>query len=116
MWIYLLIGCSGEKTEVDCQSPTEETSFDVCFEDSWCEAWNACGFEEDCQTSKPSTTHYENGDGTMDVDCEPAGSPQDWSECMLLIESANCEELKAAAQVGTENPLWIDVCITKSCV
>ena len=116
-WMFLFfIGCNSSGNNEECQQPAEEESFEVCFEDSWCTAWQACGFEEDCQTTKPWTTHYENGDGTMDNDCEPAGSTEQWSQCIQRIRSSNCAELKEAAQNGTENPLWIDVCLLKSCV
>ena len=116
--VYLLfIGCSADDDgNQSCSDPREEEYFTACFEDSWCTAWNACGFEEDCQTTKPQMIHYENNDGTLDNDCTDAGTADSWSECMQRLEDASCEELKDAAQMGSENPLWIDVCITRSCV
>lgn len=107
------VGDSGAN-ESACASPSAET-FEECFTETWCQAWEACGFSEDCVDLRPLTTHYESGDGTVDIDCEPISDPS-YEACVGLPEAASCDDLELAAQRSADNGPWIDTCAVTSCV
>jgi hypothetical protein len=132
----LLLGSAGcfpsaTKSEETASTPPPETSpaptptpvdpcltaegFEDCFTDAWCEAWAACGFSEPCEQTRPWTTHFESGDGSMSLDCEDIEQPR-YAECLALPAQATCDELYDAAQLDNSNGPWIEVCITLSCV
>jgi hypothetical protein len=104
-----------ESSETSSDPCLTAEGFEDCFTDAWCEAWTACGFTEPCEQTRPWTTHYENGEGFTEIDCEDISDPQR-AECLDLVPSSSCDELYDAAQLDDSNGPWIDVCITRSCV
>lgn len=106
--------CSDFDTGAEARAA--RVAFEETFATGWCERWTECGFQGGCAQTQPWLTHYENNDGTMEFDCEPAGCQRDWDLCMERMQNATCSEVQSAAQLGTENGPWIDLCYVLSCV
>ncbi len=114
-WFFLFACATSEVEEKNNEECERAENFESCFTEKWRNAWTSCGLEGNCEENRPWTTHYESGDGTMEIDCEENTEPT-YGECLGVVENASCEELEDAAKTDNTNGPWIDECVTRSCV